>query len=430
MAEANQSPETFESPAVQPSASAGTFRLAVDAAPADREAALAVLTETLGLNAIDAKTRLRHSPAVWPDEFSKEPALEAAAQLRALGVSAAVVPAESVPDLASARTLHHVRCVAEGLQVASITGEIEQTLPWSRLALLSIADVSSPAREASSRIPNGVFRHAPGIASLDVGGGGHSGEIWLLCMGPFQAFRLHADMMNYEYLKDRRSTSTAENFGQLAADLRARATRLSLTPQAADYFDPSASRLSRTISAAEHRDAVSAYWVLLLGEREGVGSEQHALVAGNSAGQNDVDTCPALLALRADSLYETHALLRREVDELRVRCDSLTGVADSVPSNIVSLVRQLRDTLREHFRLEELNGYMRSVVALDPRFSMLTEKLRQQHAMLLEQLEQLLGTSRLTRDQIEGFLTELESHEHAENALVQNAFDTDLATGD
>ena len=85
--------------------------------------------------------------------------------------------------------------------------------------------------------------------------------MWLLCESPFQAFRINAEAMNYEYLGDRRTPSSAENFAHLVRDIRLAAPQVTLTDSAAAYLRNPLQALPLLTSPTAHRDAVTAYWV-------------------------------------------------------------------------------------------------------------------------------------------------------------------------
>ena len=237
------------------------FRLGVCSLPHDLDAAATLLAHVVGLNPIDAKTRLRHVPGVWPDKLTRQAAETAARGLEALEMTVVAVPEGDVPDLHPGQLVHHVRCTDAGFVVVPINGEPEPPIDWSRLAQLSVANVAGLKQEGSGNVPDGVFRRAPGIASSRPATDDHGLEMWLLCESPFQAFRVNAEAMNYEYLGERRTTSSAENFANLVLDIRKNAPQLTLTESAEAYLSNPLQALPKLNSPTAHRDAVTAYWV-------------------------------------------------------------------------------------------------------------------------------------------------------------------------
>lgn len=250
------------SPSSSPSSEANParYRLAIASDNVDQNAALPILQRTLGLNAIDARTRLNHVPAVWIEEFDQGVAQSAAAQLQELGIEAAAVPADKIPDLRQVRTLHRVACIASGLVIDSLTNETDQTIPWSRVGLLSIADIVDVHGRTEGRLPDMFYRHDPGITDQKALPGDHGLELWILCDPPFEAFRIVADMMNYEYLQERRTSSSSDNFQSFVCDILEHGSNVLLTGSARDFLNRPTHALRRKHTALSHREAVLACW--------------------------------------------------------------------------------------------------------------------------------------------------------------------------
>ena len=239
------------------------FRLALLEAPADHESASLVLQQSLGLNPIDAKIRVRHAPSVFPEVFDRNLAEQAAAELRSLGGRAAAVPSAAVPRLRGARTVHHVRCLDDGFAIVSVSGEVERVIPWTDLRLLSVAHVPVPRKSFTGVLPDGVLRHVRGIAQTKIADTDEERlEAWLLCEPPFQAYRMDSELMNYEYLGDDRTTFAAHNFREVVRDLREHAPHLALTPTAQAYVEGADISQYRLGSPDAHRDLVLTHWAL------------------------------------------------------------------------------------------------------------------------------------------------------------------------
>lgn len=243
------------------------YRLAVLSAPTDRDGAVALLWGYLGMTAIDAKTRLRHIPAIWPECLSREKVQEAADGLRRLGAEAAAVPAEKVPDLRAVRTLHRVRCLPDGLEIVSTAGDVEETVPWKDVAVIGVARVMGLGHRAGGQLADGVFHRKLGISSVDLKPAEHGTELWIGCNDPARAYRLEAEHMNYEYLGDRLSPATAENLGLLFADLCRWTPQALLTASAQRYRDSEGKELDQFPNSDAHRDQVLACWMAALTAR-------------------------------------------------------------------------------------------------------------------------------------------------------------------
>ncbi len=97
-------------------------RLAIFSLPGDRDSILRVFEQRLGMNRIDARTRLHHLPGLLPESYDAEIARTACTQLEQLGATVTVVRAAEVPDLKHSTTLHHARCKPEGLVILNLAG--------------------------------------------------------------------------------------------------------------------------------------------------------------------------------------------------------------------------------------------------------------------------------------------------------------------
>ncbi len=231
------------------------WRLVVFTHPRERDAVLGIFQDVLSLNAIDARTRYHHLPGVLPDEFDSATASKCQAALERLGIAATTVPVGEVPDLRYPRRLHHVRCNPEGLVIVGLNDRPEETVAWKALALISVADV--PSSSHSRTIPaDGVFRHRPGIAETEPETSGRTVELWLICKNPFRAFYLDHELVNYEYLGSRRSTSAIVNFREFLRDLRRFAAWLFVTPTARAFMNQASVESYRLASSDAHREAV------------------------------------------------------------------------------------------------------------------------------------------------------------------------------
>ncbi|MEW4527701.1 hypothetical protein [Maioricimonas sp. JC845] len=225
-------------------------------APADDPAELRdVLVRVLGLNAVDAQIHARAVPGLLPDRVSCETGDELVAAFGELGLAAEVIREEELPELDPEREVHHLRLVDDGLQLVGLSGEVETTVPWYQLDMLSIGHV--PIDEPQHRYitdTTAVIHSAPtGMAhrSLDVVRTGP--QAWIVYGEPETGFRIDHQEMNYEYLGERKSTSATANFRLLVDDLIARAPELYLTPAARAYIDHGFQRHYEFRSAEELR---------------------------------------------------------------------------------------------------------------------------------------------------------------------------------
>jgi hypothetical protein len=104
------------------------------------------------------------------------------------------------------------------------------------------------------------------------------------------------------------------------------------------------------------------------------------------------------------------------------------------------LLEQLTVEVREHMEFEERDGYLAPVQQRMPGLFDTIERMRGEHAVLQSKLAQILTDAR-TRPGVYEFreevsphvrqwLDSMRDHERRENLLVQEAFNTDISTGD
>ncbi|MCA9031376.1 MAG: hypothetical protein KDA69_14375 [Planctomycetaceae bacterium] len=238
-----------------------SFRLAVTAVPDDRDAVVAVLRETVKMNAVDAKIRLHQVPAVWPEEYAADVALAARDQLRSVGVSVCAVLASSADNL-HAQTVHHVRCTEEGFVVVSLTGEAGTPLPWETLKLISVADVDGLQHRTTGAFSSDYLQTHPHISPSGANKRTEHGlELNLIFSDPQACYRIDAGLMNYEYLGESLSSSTTENFKQLLIDLTRHAAAAAQTPLTEQFATGKLHERDRLKSPQVHHDLAVAYYL-------------------------------------------------------------------------------------------------------------------------------------------------------------------------
>jgi hypothetical protein len=140
------------------------------------------------------------------------------------------------------------------------------------------------------------------------------------------------------------------------------------------------------------------------------------------------------------ALQEAHALLHREIDDLREWCHEVKEIGQPRFGQLGLRLHALREHVAEHFAEEERGGYMSPVVAADPRFAAPAAELLAEHARILERFdavaEQLAASPPRYGCWSEGendlcsLLADLERHEHAEIELWQTALEVDTGVSD
>ncbi len=141
--------------------------------------------------------------------------------------------------------------------------------------------------------------------------------------------------------------------------------------------------------------------------------------------------------------HEAVELMRVEHEQLRQLLKQIgaTLQGDSrQQAEIDRLMGQLSELVESHFRHEEEGGYLKTALDRAPHLAAKAEKLNDQHAMLLEQIDKLgmlvhsgvespAWWARVETDfhQIE---VNMQHHEEAEIDLLQKAFTEDIGGGD
>src|SRR4051812_33388879 len=95
-----------------------------------------------------------------------------------------------------------------------------------------------------------------------------------------------------------------------------------------------------------------------------------------------------MLQLRAtfgDGLLQSHRVFLENLQALR----SVRSAPGAPPAELVRCLDVTRAQLAEHFRFEEENGYLASVVEVHPHLGRAVERLAQDHRELLRRLDEL-----------------------------------------
>jgi hypothetical protein len=206
------------------------YQVVVFGTPGDPLELRELLIEKLGLHPTDAQVRAHLAPGVLPDRLVKSKADELANAIRKLGVNATAVAAAEIPSFEHPELVHRARCLETGLEVIELHGEPECLLPWGEVELISIGyvplehvhryQVVSTALTSAPRPPHEALE----VAAL-------SGfEAWIIRREPRQALRIDHNRMNYEYLGDRLTDSSTQNFRLFVGDAVRLAPHTYLTP--------------------------------------------------------------------------------------------------------------------------------------------------------------------------------------------------------
>jgi hypothetical protein len=158
------------------------------------------------------------------------------------------VPAEAwrvdqFPDISPPRTIHKGACLDEGFRVQGLRGEPTHWVPWPKVELISAGRIAAEDEYRGVSPPSWPSAVVTGLRALTLRKPEPSdrrgraqriardpvGEVIIVRKDPRVAFRVVENQMNYAYLGDRLSHSSAENFPVFLADLCARAGEAYLT---------------------------------------------------------------------------------------------------------------------------------------------------------------------------------------------------------
>jgi hypothetical protein len=145
-------------------------------------------------------------------------------------------------------------------------------------------------------------------------------------------------------------------------------------------------------------------------------------------------------AASAQDLAALHEKLRHKIQDLSVWLKEADEYGRPQFGQLGDRVRAIRDVVARHFAEEEDGGYMSAALAAAPHVADRAGKLLAEHAQLLAKFDRLSDAlcecpTKYTlwgdaRHDVEQVLAHLEAHEHRENQLCYEAFETDAATVD
>jgi hypothetical protein len=139
-----------------------------------------------------------------------------------------------------------------------------------------------------------------------------------------------------------------------------------------------------------------------------------------------------------DGLKRHNDLLGLLMDELRDLLEAASAFENRKP--ILTTLDALLVNLRQQFELEEQGGYLEDVLDRYPNWHPQVVHLRQQHALLRQQLcearnriatlppDAAIGDE--IRRQLADWMSTYDEHRHRETALIQDAFALETGVGE
>ncbi len=204
------------------------------------------LAKALGRVRYDVIGALKRNPYIPFKDLTFQAAEAGASCLAGVGVTAAIVDAGRLPPAPKVFTVHNARVEADGLAVQTdLVGRL-RTVPWDGIEALSAATVSETSTAVG--LDGGALREEVRMAREAIHDGmgqliqpempgplSRTDVYTVLCLLPRGAdveMRFRADQFNYDYLGERISTISSENFRIFAGDVLTRARGALVDPRA------------------------------------------------------------------------------------------------------------------------------------------------------------------------------------------------------
>jgi hypothetical protein len=248
---------------IAPEKTRGDYRVVVYAPVDDREAFTEILVQVGKIHIDDAVIAARWAPGILPARLSKDVAEAVAERVEHQGIRAGAIAEGEIPNLSDTETLHYLRCPPEGLEVVGLHGETRRVVPWPDVSLISLGALRKDRDPRLLPDPPVFDREAAARreARSDFAPPGGT-QLWLVCERPTSTYRIRHNQMNYAYLGQRMTTSTAANFGLLVEDLAKYATAAYLTPATRAFLRNELARHFEFQSEDELRDYTAFHLVV------------------------------------------------------------------------------------------------------------------------------------------------------------------------
>jgi hypothetical protein len=133
-----------------------------------------------------------------------------------------------------------------------------------------------------------------------------------------------------------------------------------------------------------------------------------------------------------EALSQAHHALQEDLQDLEQ-----AAALEEVPARMAARLEALRQHLTEHFRFEEKDGYLDAVRQREPNRQRETDQLLEEHRLLAQSLDTLLGEARgagplrdTFGENVRAWVERVRQHEAHENRLVQEVFNRDTSAED
>lgn len=216
---------------------ASDFRIVVFTVPEDLEPLERALMALPDMDRATARLQTHLLPGIVPHCYSQDLAAAVVAEIGRCGGKATSVPACDVPDLMHAHPTHHLRLTNDTLEAMDTSDKWHSCL-WTAISVISVGVVPSSAPSS--------FRSPSALASGSSHRSWNEGvklaakrrpEAFVVLSDGQPALNMASDELNYEYLGDRRATSSSANFKLLVQDLVSRASGAWVTPSTVAFLE-------------------------------------------------------------------------------------------------------------------------------------------------------------------------------------------------
>jgi len=247
-------------------------RLAVLTRPKDLQRVAELLSETAGMQPLDALIAVQHTPSVLPAPMTAGECETMIALLQGLGVRSVAVPCVELPDFENPVVIHHARCLPTAFEILEQSGEPLGQIPWASIAVAAIGAIpgrtthyySGQARTLVSADPS-----AP-IGPIDVPDTSLM-ELWILRRNHIAAYRLDHRRFNYDGLGSLKSTSATANFRLFAKEFVSHLSAASLTDSTCAYLGQESVSKYEFASRDDLQRAALLHWVIFRTSMAAVG---------------------------------------------------------------------------------------------------------------------------------------------------------------
>ncbi|MFO0917311.1 MAG: hypothetical protein U0872_03230 [Planctomycetaceae bacterium] len=238
-------------------------RLAVLTKPKDLQRAAELLSETTGIQPLDALIAMQHSPSVLHVPMTEGQGAAMVALLHGLGVKSVVVPCMELPNFENPVVIHHARCLPAAFEILETSGAPLGQIPWGSIAVAAIGAIPGRTAHHYSGQARTLVSAAPSapVGPIDVPDTSLM-ELWILRRNHSAAYRLDHRRFNYEGLGDRKSTSATANFRLFAKEFVSHLSAASLTESTCAYLGQAPQSAYEFASRDDLQRAGLLHWVI------------------------------------------------------------------------------------------------------------------------------------------------------------------------